>query len=319
MNLDTAVRGANTSRRRRARVAYFKRYWLLYVMLALPIAFFVLFRYVPMFYIQIAFKQNNIIKPILEVPLANNNGFEWFIKAFGDRDFLYAIRNTLTLNLLDLFMGFPAPILLALLLNELAFPRFKRITQTVAYMPHFLSWIIISGISTRLFADNAGLINQIIVSLGGDPYPFISKPTNWTFTYALLGIWKDVGWNTIIYLAALTAINPELYEAASVDGAGRFRKMWHITLPGIKTTIVTLLILNLGRILGSEFDRPFALTNPLVSDVSNVISTYVYRWGIRGSRFSLTTAVGMFQSVICVIFLIASNALAKRMGERGVW
>ncbi len=319
MTQDLAVRREAKARRRRSQAAYFKRYWMLYAMLVLPIAFFVLFKYVPMVYIQIAFKQNNIIKSIWEVPLAKNNGFEWFIKAFGDRDFLYAIRNTLTLNLLDLLLGFPAPILLALLLNELAFPRFKRITQTVAYMPHFLSWIIISGISTRLFADNSGLINQVILQLGGEKYPFISKPTNWIFTYTALGIWKDMGWNTIIYLAALTAINPELYEAASVDGAGRFSKMWHITLPGIKPTIVTLLILNLGRILGSEFDRPFSLTNPLVSDVSNVISTYVYRWGIRGSRFSLTTAVGLFQSVICVVFLIASNALAKRMGERGVW
>ena len=157
------------------------------------------------------------------------------------------------------------------------------------------------------------------VMRGGAPVPFLDKPANWVWTYIFLGVWQSVGWNTIIYLAALTNINQELYEAASVDGAGRFRKIWHITLPGLRPTIVTLLIMSLGRILGSEFDRPYALTNKLVTSVSHVISVFVYINGIKSSQFSLSAAVGLFQSAVCVIFLLSANSLAKRFGERGVW
>ncbi len=300
-------------------LAYCKRYWTLYLLLLLPVTFFVIFRYVPMTYIQIAFKKYMINKSAWQMQWAQNNGFEFFIKAFSNRDFLYAIRNTITLNLLDLIFGFPAPVLLALLLNELPFKRYKRITQTVAYMPHFLSWVIISGLARQVFAPTTGLVNTFLAGFGMQPVPFLNEPNHWVGTYVFLGIWQSVGWNTIIYLAALTSISPELYEAASVDGAGRFRKIWHITLPGLRPTIITLLILSLGRILGSEFDRPYSLTNPLVNSVSNVISTFVYTNGIRSSQFSLTTAVGLFQSVICVFFLLAANALAKRFGERGIW
>lgn len=298
---------------------YMRRYGTLYLLLLLPIAFFVVFRYMPMAYILGAFKQNNIIKPPWEVAWAKNNGFEWFIKAFKNRDFLYALRNTVTLNLWDLFIGFPAPIILALLLNELTFKRFKRITQTIVYLPHFLSWIIISGLALRLMAPNDGLINILLQRAGFDAIPFLNKPKWWVGTYVALGVWKEAGWNTIIYLAALTSISPELYEAAAVDGAGRFRRMWHVTLPGLRPTIITLLIMNLGRILGSEFDRPYALSNKLVTSVSNTISIFVYQNGIKGSQFSLTTAVGLFQSVIGVFFLLGANNIAKKFGERGVW
>lgn len=288
-------------------------------MLSLPIAYFVVFRYIPMRYILIAFKRYSIVKSVWEMPWADNRGLEYFIKAFSNRDFLYALRNTIMLNLLDLLIGFPAPIILALLLNELTLQRFKRVTQTVIYMPHFLSWIIISGMALQLFAPTTGLVNIMLNRLGFDSIPFLTDPTHWVWTYVFLGVWKSAGWNTIIYLAALTSINPELYEAASIDGAGRFRKMWHVTLPGLRPTIVTLLILNLGRILSSEFDRPYALGNALVNDVSNVIATFVYTHGIRGLQFSLTTAVGLFQSAVCVVFLVAADALAKKFGERGIW
>ena len=298
---------------------YMRRYGTLYLMLLLPVIFFILFRYAPMAYILSAFKQNNIIRPPWEVNWAKNNGFEWFIKAFKDRDFLYALRNTITLNLLDLLIGFPAPILLALLLNELTFKRFKRITQTVVYLPHFLSWIIISGLALRLFAPNDGLVNILLTKAGLEPIHFLDDSQNWIGTYIGLGVWKEAGWNTIIYLAAITGISPELYEAAAVDGAGRFRKIWHVTLPGLRSTIITLLIMNLGRILGSEFDRPYALSNKLVTDVSNVISIYVYQRGIKGLQFSLSTAVGLFQSVIGVFFLLGANKVANKFGERGVW
>ena len=305
--------------RRRSLANYMRKYWSLYLMLSIPLAYFVIFRYIPMTYIQIAFKRYSIIQSPWEMPWAASNGFEYFIRAFQNLDFLYALRNTLMLNFLDLLVGFPAPIILALLLNELAFPRFKRVTQSVAYMPHFLSWIIIAGMAKQLLAPTNGLINIALTRLGFDAIPFLNDPTHWVGTYLFLGVWRNVGWNTIIYLAALTSINPELYEASAIDGAGRMQDIRYITLPSLRPTIITLLIFNLGHILSSEFDRPFALSNPLVNSVSNVISIFVYRYGIRGLQFSLTTAVGLFQSVICVIFLIAANALAKRFGERGIW
>ena len=304
---------------RKKNIAYLKRYWTLYFLLLLPVTYFIIFKYIPMTYIQIAFKKYSIVQSPWEMPWADNNGFEYFIKAFSNRDFLLALRNTIMLNFLDLLVGFPAPIILAILLNELPYQRYKRITQTVAYMPHFLSWIIISGLALQLFAPTSGLVNILLTRLGFNTVPFLNDPVNWVWTYVFLGVWQSVGWNAIIYLAALTGINPELYEAASIDGAGRFRKIWHITLPGLRPTIITLLILSLGRILGSEFDRPYALSNNLVKDVSSVIATYVYAHGIKGLQFSLTTAVGLFQSVVCVIFLFGANALAKRFGERGVW
>jgi putative aldouronate transport system permease protein len=300
-------------------ISYLKRYWTLYLLLLLPITYFTIFRYIPMAYIQVAFKKFSIVKDVWSMPLADNNGFEYFIKAFSNRDFLYALRNTLTLNLLDLLVGFPAPIILAVLLNELRFKKFKRVTQTVAYMPHFLSWVIISGIALQLFAPSTGLVNIVLNRLGFDSVPFINSPTHWIGTYIFLGIWQSVGWNAIIYLAAITGINQELYEAASMDGAGRLRKIWHVTLPGLRPTIIVLLIISLGRILGSDFDRPYALTNPLVKSVADVIATFVYTNGIRGLQFSLTAAVGLFQSVVCVVFLIMANTLSKKFGERGIF
>lgn len=305
---------------RRNRTAnYLRRYWTLYLLLALPVAFILIFRYIPMAYILNAFKVNNILSPPWELPWARNNGFEWFIKAFTNRDFLFALRNTITLNLLDLLLGFPAPILLALLLNELTFKRFKRITQTIVYLPHFLSWIIISGLALRLLALNDGLVNILLQQIGLTPVPFLNSPSYWVASYVTLGIWKEAGWNTIIYLAAMTAINPELYEAAAVDGASRLRRIWHVTLPGLRPTIVILLIMSLGRILGSEFDRPFALGNRMVRSVYNTISIFVYEYGIKGMQFSLSSAVGLFQSVVGVIFLFGANSIARRNDEQGVW
>lgn len=281
-------------------------------------AYFIVFKYIPMMYIQIAFKKYSIIMSPWDMPLADNNGFEYFIRAFENRDFLFALRNTFMLNFLDLVVGFPAPIILALILNELPYKRLRRLTQTIAYMPHFLSWIIIAGLARQLFAPSTGLVNIVLQRMGLEAIPFLNDPALWVVTYVMLGVWQSVGWNTIIYLAAMTAINPELYEAADIDGAGRMQKIRFITLPGIRTTIVVLLILSLGRILGSEFDRPYALGNALVSNVSNVLATFVYNYGIRGLQFSLTTAVGLFQSAVGVIFLLVADFFAKKAGERGV-
>ncbi|MDR2149356.1 MAG: ABC transporter permease subunit [Spirochaetaceae bacterium] len=302
--------------RMKEAVKYIKRTWMLYAMLALPMAFFILFRYVPMTNIVIAFKDYNIFRGVWESPWV---GGKWFAQAFTDRNFGFAVRNTLGLNFLDLIVGFPAPIILALLLNELPYKKYKKLTQTIVYLPHFLSWIIISGISNQLFALGGGIINMALGKIGIPPVNFLMENTMWVGTYVGLGVWKEMGWGTIIYLAALTAINPEIYEAAEVDGAGRWRKIWHVTLPGLRPTIVVLLIMNLGRILGSEFDRPYTMANPTVMQVADVISTMVYRVGIRSNQFSYTAAIGLFQSVICVIFLVAANTIAKRSGERGIW
>jgi putative aldouronate transport system permease protein len=305
-------------RRRQGLRSYLKRYWTLYLLLLLPLAYFSIFKYIPMTYIQIAFKKYSIVKNAWHMPWADNHGFEYFIKAFSNRDFRFALRNTVMLNLLDLLAGFPAPIILAIVLNELRFRGFKKLTQTVAYMPHFLSWIIIAGLAIQIFAPTTGLVNTTLGRLGVKPIPFLNEPTHWVATYVFLGIWQSVGWNAIIYLAAITAINPELYEAAAMDGAGRFRRMWHVTLPGIRPTIVVMLIIRLGYILGSEFDRPYALGNALVKTVSNVIATFIYIYGVRGLQFSMTTAVGLFQSVVGVAFLFTADRLAKRIGERGI-
>jgi len=315
--------------------SYFKRSWMLYLMLILPMAFFIIFRYVPMTNIVMAFKNYNMFFgvwspgnpncPYLETGVHMTGcshwvGFDWFQKAFTTRDFWLAMRNTLWLNFLDLVVGFPAPIILALILNELVLKNFKKLTQTVIYLPHFLSWIIVSSIATRLLAPTTGVVNIFLVeNFGIGPINFLMDKANWVGTYIAFGVWKEMGWGTIIYLAAITGINPELYEAAEVDGAGRWRKLWHVTLPGIRPTIVVLLIINIGRILGIEFDRPYTMMNNIVIEVADVLSTLVYRLGIRSFQFSLTTAIGLFQSVICVIFLIGANTLAKKFGERGIW
>jgi ABC-type polysaccharide transport system, permease component len=308
----------STSARKRGFVSYFKRYWSLYLLLLPPLLYFTVFKYIPMAYIQIAFKKYSIVKSVWEMPWAANHGFEYFIKAFSNRDFLFSLRNTIMLNLLDLAVGFPAPIILAIILNELRFKTFKSVTQTIAYMPHFLSWIIIAGLALQIFAPTTGLVNVSLAKMGLKPVPFLNESAHWVATYVLLGVWQSIGWNTIIYLAAITAINPELYEAAAIDGAGRMSRIWHVTLPGIRSTIVVLLIMRLGYILGSEFDRPYALGNALVNNVSNVIATFVYNAGIRGLQFSLTTAVGLFQSVVGVVFLLVADRLAKKFGERGI-
>lgn len=298
---------------------YIRRYWQLYALLALPLLYLIIFKYAPMIYIQIAFKKYKLNMSVWEMPLAKNNGFEYFIKAFGSKDFRLALKNTIKLNLLDLIIGFPAPIIFALILNELPFPKFKKTIQTIAYMPHFLSWVIISSLALQLFAPSEGLVNMVIEKVSGKSFPFLNDPDCWVGTYIGVGVWQSFGWNSIVYLAAIAGINQELYEAADVDGAGRFRKMWNITLPSIRPTIVVLLIMNLGNILGGGFDRPFAMSNNLVLRAAEVIATYVYKTGIKGLQFSLTTAVGLFQSVVGVFFLLMANWLSRKLGERGIW
>ena len=302
---------------------YFKRYWQLYAMLALPLVYLFIFKYLPMRYIIIAFKDYKFNTKLLDMPWAATKGqtdiFKYFKQAFGNVDFRRALWNTVKLNALDLIAGFPAPIIFALILNELCFKRFKKVVQTIAYMPHFLSWVIIASLVTQLFAPTEGLVNMFLAKIGANTIQFLDVPKNWVATYIGTGVWQSFGWGSIIYLASIASINTELYEAASVDGAGRFKKMWHITLPGIRPTIVVLLIMNLGHIMGGGFERPFAMKNNLVMEVAEVIATYTYKVGILQSKFSLTTAVGLFQSVVGLFFLLTANWISRRLGERGIW
>lgn len=300
-------------------MTYLKRYWQLYALLLIPLVYLLVFKYFPMKYILIAFKEYKLNVSLWEMPWASDHGMKYFIKAFNNADFLRSLKNTICLNLLDLVVGFPAPIIFALILNELPFRKFKKVVQTIGYMPHFLSWVIILSLATQLFAPASGLVNLWIQRLGGEGIPFLNESKHWIATYIGIGVWQNFGWGSILYLAAIAGINTELYEAASVDGAGRFSKMWHITLPGIKPTIVVLLIMNLGGIIGGGFDRPFAMQNNLVLDVAEVISTFVYKTGIKNLKFSLTTAVGLFQSVVNLFFLLSANWISRKLGERGIW
>ncbi|MDR2600708.1 MAG: ABC transporter permease subunit [Oscillospiraceae bacterium] len=289
---------------------YVKRYWVLYILLILPMAQIIIFRYGPMINILAAFKENFFLWPVLDRPWA---GLEFFVAAFNDPTFLEAFRNTLVLSFLEIIMGFPVPIILAILLNELRLRKFKRVTQTILYLPHFLSWAIVAGIATTVLG-NVGLVNNFL----GTSIPFLTDPTHWIFSYVIIGIWKGMGWGTIIYLAAITGINPELYEAAAVDGAKRFRLIWHITLPGIRPVIVLLLILSIGGIMGNSFERIMAMRNPLVFRVSDVIEVFTYNRGVAGLQQSLAAAVGLFQSIVSVILLFGANYFAKKTGERGL-
>ncbi|MCL1951082.1 MAG: ABC transporter permease subunit [Turicibacter sp.] len=295
---------------------YWSRHWMLYVMLLPPVAFFFVFNYMPMVNILIAFSPNNVVLPVLETGWV---GFANFETAFSNHIFMGAIRNTIMFSVLDLVVGFPAPIILALLLNELKFERFKKITQTITYMPHFLSWVIMGGMAVSLFSTNSGAVNNLIVGMGGEAIPFIETPVYWTITNVLMSMWRSVGWNTIIYLAAITNISPEYYEAAEMDGASRLRKMWHITLPGIRPVIVTLLVLTMGGILNADLSRFIAMDNAFVRTVSEVIPTFVYRWGLQSMQFSLAGAIGIFQSVIGMTLLLFSNWLVKKLGGNGFW
>ena len=298
--------------------SYWIRHWALYAMLLLPIAFFFIFSYMPMINILIAFKRNNIIAPIMEVDWVGLDNFRWLL---NNQQFFDAIRNTIMFSVLDLAIGFPAPIILALLLNEIKFRKFKRVTQTISYMPFFLSWVIIGGLASRLLAPEAGAVNNILMNNFGleSPIPFLSNDTYWVFTNVLFAVWRSLGWNTIIYLAAITAVNPELYEAADMDGASRLRKMWHVTLPGIRPVIVILFILTIGQIMGADMARFLAMENNLVLHVSLVMPIFVFRWGIQGLQYHRAAAAGLVGSIINLMLLFGANLIAKKLGGRGLW
>jgi putative aldouronate transport system permease protein len=287
----------------------------LLVMFIPVIMYFVIFKYIPMGGLIIAFKDYNLYDGILHSPWV---GLHYFETLLEDPRTLEIIRNTLVLSLLSIGFGFPVPILLAVMLNEVHNMRFKRTVQTIVYMPHFLSWVIIAMMIMTMFSLENGLINNVVKQLFGEPYPFMYKNTSWVAVFIGSGIWKDMGFNAIIFLAALTTIDPSLYEAASMDGASKFRHIWHITLPGIRSTIILLLILSMGRVMEVGFDQIYMLQNPNVNEIADVISTFIFRIGLQGAQFSLTTAIGLFESLVALVLIVSANYIARRFNE-GLW
>jgi putative aldouronate transport system permease protein len=291
-----------------------KDIWL-YILLIPGLLHFIVFKYLPMWGILIAFQDYNVYLGFLKSPWV---GFQNFIDFFSNPDFGKLFVNTLLVSFYNLLFGFPAPVIMALMLNEVRKQWYKRTIQTLVYIPHFISWVIIASLTYSLF-NSQGVVNKYILQMGGQAIPFLTSPK--TFRTMVIGqtIWKETGFGTIIYLAALSGIDPQLYEAAIMDGANRFRQLWHITLPCIRSTVITLLILRLGHILDNGFDQIFLMSNSLNRSVSEVFDVYVYTVGITRGAFSYSTAVGLFKSLIGIVLIYSSNKLAKKAGESGIF
>ncbi len=287
----------------------------LYLIFFIPFIYYIVFQYWPMYGILISFQDYNVVKGI--------SGSTWVgLKHFGkflfDEYFWKLVRNTLLINVYGLLWGFPAPILLAILLNELKSEKFKKIIQNISYLPHFISTVVICGMLVN-FLSSDGVINQIVRFFGGDSIQFLMYPQYFRTIYVASGVWQSVGWNSIIYLAALTSVDAEMYEAALIDGANRWHRIWYITLPSITPTISIMLILNLGRLMNLGHEKILLLYNGSTYETADVISTYVYRRGLLGNDFSYATAVNLFQAVVGVILVSVSNQVSKKVGETSLW
>ena len=288
----------------------------LYLLVLPGVLYFIVFKYIPMWGIIIAFQEYS---PYLGVLKSEWVGLEHFIRFFSNPDFLILFRNTMMISLLNLVFFFPLPIILSLLLNELSSKVYKRTLQSIVYLPHFLSWVIIAGISFLLLSESQGIINMLLERVGLSKYDFLTNPDTFWGLLVFQNIWKETGWGTIIILAAITAVDPRLYEAARIDGANRWRQTWHITLPAIRSVILILLILRLGHIMDVGFEQVFLMSNGAVAEVADVFETYVYRNGIQNGQFSYTTAVGLFKSVVGLLLVVIANQLVKKLGEEGVY
>ncbi|ALS29532.1 protein lplB [Paenibacillus sp. 32O-W] len=300
---------------RKLRSDVFKE-WDLYLLLVPGILFILLFKYTPMYGIIIAFKDFNIFDGYAGSPWV---GWKHFEKLFHSADFVRVFRNTVIISLLKLVFLFPLPIIVALLLNELKNVIFKRSVQTIIYLPHFLSWVIVSGLFIDLLSTNGGLVNKALVAFGMEPVAFFLDSSVFRSVLVTSAGWKETGWSTIVYLAAFSTIDPQLYEAAKIDGAGRLKQVWHITLPGIAPIIVLMLILRLGNLLEAGTEQILVMYNPTVYNVSDVIGSYVYRMGLGNQDYSFTTAVGLFEAVISFALILSGNALSRKYLQRGIW
>ena len=293
---------------------YLRNNWQLYAMLVLPVVYMICFKYKPMLGVVVAFKKFNVFTGIWGSPWV---GLANFKEAFSSGDFWRALKNTIILNLGDLIIGFPIPIFLAVFLNELRSNKIRKTTQTLLYLPNFLSWVIIAGIVNQLFSGS-GLVNNVLNALGFESVSFLSSAFLWRFIYWLFGVWQGAGYSLIVYLAALMATDASLGEAAYIDGATRMQRICHVTIPQISSTITVLRIMQIGKLITISFDRPYMMGNTMVKSASDVISTYVYSVGLAAGRFDFATAVGLFQTVVGVILVLTANAVIKKMGQEGI-
>jgi len=287
----------------------------LYLMMLLPAIYFIIFSYIPMYGLTLAFKKFDIEKGILGSPWI---GFRYFEEFFRNPYSYKLIYNTVMLRIWHLTLGFPAPILLALMLNEIRRERFKRIVQTSSYLPHFISLVVVCGMVVS-FLSSDGILNNLVKALGGQSKPWLQLPQYFRPIWLISGIWQDAGWSSVIYLAALTAISPELYEAALVDGANRWQRIRNITIPGIMPTVTIMFLLRVGQMLTVDFQKVLLLYTPTTYETADILGTYIYRRGIIGADFSFATAVGLFQALVGLVFIVASNWGAKKLGQSGLW
>lgn len=291
-------------------------YWDFYLMLLPAMIFIVVYKYVPMYGVIIAFKDFNIMEGIPGSPWV---GLQHFRELFMFEEFPRVVNNTVIISLMKLVFGFPAPLIIALLLNELVVKRFKRVVQTLTYIPHFISWVVVGGIVIDVLSPSSGIVNKVIQLFGFDPIFFMSDERLFRWVLVFSDIWKEAGWGAIIYLAALLGINDELYQAAKVDGASRIRQIWHVTLPCIRSTITILLLLRIGNVFDAGFEQILVMYNTTVYSVADIIDTYVFRVGLGQMQFGLTTAAGLFKSVIGCGLLLIANWIARRLGEDGIF
>lgn len=309
------MNGVETSqRKRRLRGLWKNRY--LYLLLIPCIVYFLVFHYAPMYGLIIAFKEFKFAKGIFDSPWVGWDNFKYL---FGLKDFYRVLGNSILLSLLKLVICFPIPILLSIALNEIPFVHYKRLAQTTIYLPYFISWVVIGGIMVNLLSPSWGIINVLIKSLGGDPVFFLGSSKYFRGIAIVSHVWKQAGWDTIIYLAAITAISPELYEAATIDGASRLKSIWHVTLPSIRSTIVILLLLSVGNLMNNGFEQINVLQNTSNLVISEVFETYTYKLGLVNGRFSFATTVGLFSSIVGFVLLAFANVIARLCGEEGIF
>ncbi|KGE19602.1 protein lplB [Paenibacillus wynnii] len=289
----------------------------LQTMALLGVVWMFIFNYIPMYGIIIAFKEFNIIKSISEAPWVGLTHFKEFL---ADDNFGNVMKNTLGISLIKLFIGFPLPIIFALFLNEIRSIKYKKAIQTISYLPHFLSWVVLGGILATWLAD-VGIVNHVLMALNviDQPITYLAEPKHFWTIIITSDIWKELGWSAIIYLAAIAGVSPEMYEAATIDGAGRFQKMWFVTLPSIKSTISILFILAVSGVLNSNFDQILVLRNSLNDSSSNVIDYYVYQTGLLSGRYSYSAAIGLFKSVIALILLLIANQVSKKINDTSLF
>lgn len=300
---------------RRTLEGYYKQRYLFLALLP-AIIYYVVFHYGPMYGLIIAFKDFRFSQGIWGSPWVGLENFKMFLSS---PDFLNVLGNTFTISFMQLIFGFPMPLIFALFLNEIRHDAYKRTIQTISYIPHFLSWIVLSGIFIEILSPTRGIVNYILMAMGFEPIHFMADKHWFRWVLVASNIWKEMGWNSIIYLAALTGIDTQLYEAATIDGAGRFKKMAHITLPSILPIVSIMLIMAIGKIINDNFDQIFNMYNSSVYSVADVISTYVYRMGIVDMEYSFAAAVDLFKNVISFVMIILANTVAKRLGDYGIW